>query len=91
VASFVVTRDLTKLRLRRQGERQKAISIGLMSKTKTTTSRFFLHFFAVPAQVLSVLENRNGKAINFTLSLSELKSDAVPSLQFQPSLPSTFI
>ena len=45
----LLIRDLTKLRLRRQRERQK--TIGLMSKTTTlhVHHAFFVHFSAVPA------------------------------------------
>ena len=48
------------------------------------TSRFFVHFFAVPAQlgremtkILSFLENGNGKSIKFYNPY--LKSGAIPS------------
>ena len=44
------SRDLTKLRWRRQGERQKAI--GLMSKTTTLhVQHVSVHYFTVSAQL----------------------------------------
>ena len=47
----------------------------------------FKYISSVPAQLRREMtkfgvENGNGKAINFTLSLPDLNSDAVPSLQF---------
>ena len=60
-------RDLTKLRRRRQRERQK--TIGLMSKTTTLhvhhdflyISLSFLHKYDVKWPILRSLENGNGK------------------------------
>ena len=69
---------ITKLRRRRQGERQKS-RMGLMGKTTTLHVHhwpFFVHFFAVPAQlttwndqILSLIENGNRKALNSTISV----------------------
>ena len=65
-------RDLTKLRRRRQRQHQKAMSL----VRKTTTHAFFVHFLAVPARlrremanILSVFEDGNGKALNSTISV----------------------
>ena len=73
VATFVVTvwspRDLTELRWRRQGERQKSNRFNEQNNNSARASRFFVHFFAVPAQILSVLENKKGEAINSTISV----------------------
>ena len=43
-------RDLTKPRRRRR-QRERKKTIGLMSKTTTRASRFFVHFFAFTAQL----------------------------------------
>ena len=77
-------RDLTKLRMRRQRERQK--TIGLMSKTTTlhVHHAFFyislssLHNYDVKWPILRSLENGNGCP----------NSGAVPSLQLQHKFPS---
>ena len=41
-------RDLTKLRRRRQGERQKTNRFNEQNNKSARASRFFVHFFAVP-------------------------------------------
>ena len=46
-----VIRDLTKLRRRRQGERQKSNRFNEQNNNSARASRFFVHFFAVPAQL----------------------------------------
>ena len=46
------TRDLTKLRRRRQEERQKGSRFNEQNNNSALASRFFVHFFAVPAQLL---------------------------------------
>ena len=43
--------DLTKLRQRRQGERQKSNRFNEQNNNSARASRFFVHFFAVPAQL----------------------------------------
>ena len=43
--------DLTKLRRRRQEERQKSDSFNEQKHNCARASRFFVHFFAVPAQL----------------------------------------
>ena len=43
-------RDLTKLRRRLQGERQKNNRFNEQNNNSARASRFFVHFFAVPAQ-----------------------------------------
>ena len=45
------TWDLTKLRRRRQGERQKNNRFNEQNNNSARASRFFVHFFAVPAQL----------------------------------------
>ena len=47
----VPIRDLTKLRRRRQGERQKSKRFNEQNNNSARASRFFVHFFAVPAQL----------------------------------------
>ena len=47
----VPTRDLTKLRRRRQRERQKSNGFNEQNNNSARASRFFVHFFAVPAQL----------------------------------------
>ena len=72
---FRVIRDLTKPWRRRQRERKKLI--GLMSKTTTLQvhhaslyiSLPSLHNYDVKDQILSLLGNGNGKAINSTISV----------------------
>ena len=67
-------RDLTKLRRRRERERQTSNSFNEQNNS-ARASRFFLaNFYAVSAQqgremanFLSLLENGNGKAINSTV------------------------
>ena len=44
-------RDLTKLRRQRQGERQKGNRFNERNNNSARASRFFVHFFAVPAQL----------------------------------------
>ena len=44
-------RDLTKLRRRRQGERQKGNRFNEQNNNSPPASRFFVHFFAVPAKL----------------------------------------
>ena len=55
----------------RQGERQKSNinRFNEQNNNSARASRFFVHFFAVPAQILSVLENKKGEAINSTISV----------------------
>ena len=43
--------DLTKLRRRRQGERQKNNGFNKKNNKPARVSRRFVHFFAVPAQL----------------------------------------
>ena len=43
-------RDLTKLRRRRQGDRQKNKRFNKQNNNSTRASRFFVHSFAVPTQ-----------------------------------------
>ena len=71
------------------GNRNDKNTIGFMMKT-LHLQHAFCTFLCCPCttktwndQILSRLETGNGRAINFTISLS-LKSDAVPYLQFQP-------
>ena len=45
-----IFRDLTKLRRRRQGERQKNNRFNEQNNNSARASRFFVHFFAVSAQ-----------------------------------------
>ena len=45
-----LNRDLTKLRRRRQGESQKNNRPNERNNNSARASRFFAHFFAVPAQ-----------------------------------------
>ena len=47
---ITLTRDLMKLRWRRQGGRQKNNRFNEQNNNSTRTSHFFVHFFAVPAQ-----------------------------------------
>ena len=47
---ITLTRDLTKLWRQRQGERQKNNRFNEWTNNSTRASRFFVHFFAVPAQ-----------------------------------------
>ena len=47
----VVIRDLTKLRRRRQGDRQKSHRFNEQNNTFANASRFFVHFFDVPSQL----------------------------------------
>ena len=47
----VVIRDLTKLRRRRQGDRQKSHRFNEQNNTFAHASRFFVHFFDVPSQL----------------------------------------
>ena len=57
-------------------ERQKSNRFNEQNSKSARTSRFFVHFVAVPAlirragndQILSLLENGNGKPINSTIS-----------------------
>ena len=46
-----VIRDLTKLRRRRQEERRKGNRSNEQNNNSAHVSRFFVHFFAVPAQL----------------------------------------
>ena len=48
-----IFRDLTKLRRRRKGERQKKKKnrFNEQNNNSARASRFFVHFFAVPAQL----------------------------------------
>ena len=47
----VAVRDLTKLRRRRQAGRQKGNRFNEQNHNSACASRFFVHFFAVPAQL----------------------------------------
>ena len=58
-----------KLRRRRQGERHKSNRFNEQNNNSERASRFFVHFFAVPAKLRRLLENRNGKVINSTISV----------------------
>ena len=73
----VDSRDLTKLRRRRQWERLKHNRFYEQNNNSARASRFFVNFFAVSEQlrsemtkILSWLENGKSMAINFALSLS---------------------
>ena len=44
-------RDLTKLRRRQQAERQKSNRFNKQNNNSALVSRFFVHFFAVSAQL----------------------------------------
>ena len=44
-------RDLTKLRRRRQGESPKSNRFNDQNRKSARASRFFAHFFAIPAQL----------------------------------------
>ena len=44
-------RDLRKLRLRRQWQRQKNNRFSSQNNSSALASRFFVHFFAVPARL----------------------------------------
>ena len=46
-----VNRDLTKLRRRLQGERQKSNRFNEQNSNSARALRFFVHFFTVPAQL----------------------------------------
>ena len=61
---------------RRQRERQKSNRFNEQNNHSACASRFIVHFFAVPAQnttwndqILSLLENGNGKPINCIISV----------------------
>ena len=77
VAVVVAKRDLTKLQRRRQLERETSNKFNEPNNNSARESRFFVHFFAVPAQlvttwndqILSFLGNGNGKTINSTISV----------------------
>ena len=45
--------NLSKLRWGRQGERRKSYSFNEQNNASARTSSFFVHFFAVPAQLRS--------------------------------------
>ena len=49
ISSF--NKDLTKLRRRRQRESQKSNIFNERNNNSARASRFFVHFFAVPAQL----------------------------------------
>ena len=49
--------DLTKLRRRRQGERKKSNRFNEQNNNSARASRFFVHFFAVPAQLRPEMTN----------------------------------
>ena len=76
-----------ELRRRRQGERQTSNRFNKKNNNSTRASRFFVHFFAVLAQLrremikffTSLLENGNGKEAYHLC----LNSGAVPPLQLQ--------
>ena len=51
VPSPPINRDLTKLRRRRQGERQKNNRFNEQNNNSARASRFFVHLFSVPVQV----------------------------------------
>ena len=46
-----VNRDLTNLRRRLQGERQKSNGFNEQNSNSARALRFFVHFFTVPAQL----------------------------------------
>ena len=50
-------RDLTKLRRRRQRERQKNNRFNEQNNNFARASRFFVHFFVIPAQVRREMAN----------------------------------
>ena len=89
-----VNRDLTKLRRRLQGERQKSNRFNEQNSNSAPASRFLYLSLLSPKnydvklndQISSLLENRNGEAMNSTICLN---SGAVPSLQLQPKFPSS--
>ena len=49
--SLLPNKDLTKLRRRRQQERPKSNRFDEQNNNSARASRFFVHFFAVPAQL----------------------------------------
>ena len=74
ISSF--NRDLMKLQCRRHGKVKKAICFNERNNNSTRASRFFVHFFAVAAQLrremtkfylISIFGKGNGKAINSTI------------------------
>ena len=76
-SEIAILETFKKLRRRRQGKRQESNRFNEKNNNSARASRFFVHFFAVPVrdQILSLLENENGKAINSTWSLSEFGRD----------------
>ena len=88
----VPTRDLTKLRRRRQRERQKSNRFNEQNNNSARASRLFVHFFAVPAQLRREMTNfkstwereRQGDKFYHLCQ----NSGKVPSLQLQTKFPS---
>ena len=85
-------------RFRRGSNGNVKKAVGLISKKKNNSARescyFVLSFFAVPTttttwngQILSVIENGDGNAINSTISVWTC-FNAVPSLQLRRKFPS---
>ena len=72
-SEIAIIETFKKLRRWRQGKRQESNRFNEKNNNSARASRFFVHFFAIPArdQILSLLENASGKAINSTWSLSE--------------------
>ena len=67
-SEIAILETFKKLRRGRQGKRQESNRFNEKNNNSARASRFFVHFFAIPArdQILSLLENANGKAINST-------------------------
>ena len=69
-------RDHTKLRQRRQGEHPKSNGFNEQNSNSARASPFFCTFLCCPCttmtwndQIVSLLENGKGEAINFTISV----------------------
>ena len=89
----VGNRDLTKPRRQRRPQTQRQKAIGLVSKkTSGRASRFFVHFFAVSAQLQREMTNfkffRGRERQGDKFYHLRLNSSAAPSLQFQSKFPS---
>ena len=84
-----VNRDLTKPRRRLQRERHKTID--LISKTTTRHLHHAFLYIYLPSlhnydQILSLLGNRNGKALNSTISVRTWARSALSSSSQNPLL-----
>ena len=88
---FSDNRDLSKLPRRRQREPKKSNRFNEQKNNFARASRFFVHEMMWNDQILSLLENGNGKAINSTISVwiraqSPLFSSIQNSLPFNNSV-----